>query len=144
MAMFTETNQYANRGAALLTDDVIWEAVDSLAKERIPIGVRAVQEKLGVRDIRGSARTIGKSIQGWIDENTTLGEITPMPKAVRSALWYWVLAKSEGGQAKAEWRKVRRALDEWVQQEVERREAVEQGIEDALASIEEEARKLAA
>ena len=129
---------------AVFTQDEIWEAVDSLVKENIPIGVRAVQEKLGVRDIRGSARAIGKSIREWIDENAAGGAITPMPKAVYPALEYWVFAKSEGRQAKAEWRKVRCALDEWVRQETERQEAVEQGIEDALASIEEEARKLAA
>ena len=125
------------------TEDEIWEAADSLMKENIPIGVRAVQEKLGVRDIRGSARPIVKSIREWANESLCGGATTPMPKAVHNALEYWVLAKSEGRQAKAEWRKVRCALDEWVRQETERQERVEQAFERFYAELEREARELA-
>lgn len=142
MRTFTH-KQYPHRGAVAFTEDEIWDATQALVDAKIPISIRAVQEKLGVRDIRGSARTIGKTIREWADETLCGGDITPMPNAVREALWYWVSRKGAGRQAKAEWRKVRLALDEWVRQEAQRLEALDQTFERFYADLEREARELA-
>lgn len=118
--------------------DEVWRAAQDLMNAQRLVTIRAVQEKLGIKDIRGSARFICVQLMSWAKE-TSGSELTPMPDAVREALEYWVIMRAGGLRAEAEWRKVRLALEEWAVLEAEKEEKADRAVGRFCARIEREA-----